>query len=65
MQVFLQCVILIVILIFIFHIITFSVDYINLNKQLKTFFDKKYDMESTLDRWANAEKQFQKDEESE
>lgn len=62
MQVFLQYVILMAIIIFIFHIITFSVDFINLNKQLKT---RKYDMESALDRWANVEKRFQKDEECE
>lgn len=62
MQVFLQFVFLMAIIIFIFRIITFSVDFINLNKQLKT---RKCDMESALDRWANAEKQFQKEKERE
>ena len=62
MQVFLQFVFLMAITIFVFRIIIFSVDFINLNKQFKT---RKCDMESALDRWVNAEKQFQQDEECE
>jgi len=55
---FLLCVIVTAIIILIIHIIDFSIRWIIHNKQMST---RKYDMDSVLDRWENAEKRFQKD----
>lgn len=58
MEIFLSCIFVIAIIILIFRIIDFSVKMIIHNKQMST---RNYDIESVLDRWENAEKQFQKD----
>lgn len=59
MKEFLLCVFVMSIIVSITTIICFTVRLIIYNKQLST---RNYDMESVLDRWANAEKQFQKNE---
>lgn len=56
MKVFLICISVAAIIIYTFLISDFIICF----KQMKK---RNYDMESVLDRWANAEKQFQKDEE--
>ena len=61
MEVFLSCVFVIAIIILIFRIIDFSVKLIIHNKQMST---RNYDIESVLDRWQTAEKQFQKNNEN-
>ena len=61
MEVFLSCVFVIAIIILIFRIIDFSVKLIIYNKQMST---RNYDIESVLDRWQTAEKQFQKNNEN-
>lgn len=61
MEVFLSCVFVIAIIILIFRIIDFSVKLIAHNKQMST---RNYDIESVLDRWQTAEKQFQKNNEN-
>lgn len=55
---FLRCAFIIMIIISIIRIIDFSVTLINHKKQMKT---RNYDMKSVLDRWENAEKQFQEE----
>ena len=59
MKELLLCAFVILIIVLITTIICFTVRLIIYNKQLST---RNYDMESVLDRWANAEKQFQKNE---
>lgn len=59
MKEFLLCAFVMSIIVSITTIICFTVRLIIYNKQLST---RNYDMESVLDRWANAEKQFQKNE---
>ena len=59
MKELLLCVFVMSIIVSITAIICFTVRLIIYNKQLST---RNYDMESVLDRWANAEKQFQKNE---
>lgn len=60
MEVFLSCIFVIAIIILIFRIIDFSIKLIIHNKQMST---RNYDIESVLDRWQTAEKQFQKNKE--
>ena len=59
MEVFLSCILVIAIIILIFRIVDFSVKLIAHNGQMST---RNYDIESVLDRWQTAEKQFQKNE---
>ena len=59
MKELLLCAFVMLIIVLITTIIYFTVRLIIYNKQLST---RNYDMESVLDRWANAEKQFQKNE---
>lgn len=59
MKEFLLCAFVMSIIVSITTIIYFTVRLIIYNKELST---RNYDMESVLDRWANAEKQFQKNE---
>ena len=59
MKELLLCAFVMLIIVLITTIICFTVRLIIYNKQLST---RNYDMESVLDRWANAEKQFQKNE---
>lgn len=61
MEVFLSCIFVIAIIILIFRIIDFSVKPIIHNKKIST---RNYDIESVLDRWQTAEKQFQKNNEN-
>lgn len=60
MEIFLSCIFVIAIIILIFRIIDFSVKLIIHNKQMST---RNYDIESVLDRWQIAEKQFQNNKE--
>lgn len=60
MEIFLSCIFVIAIIILIFRIIDFSVKMIIHNKQMST---RNYDIESVLDRWQIAEKQFQNNKE--
>lgn len=60
MKLFIICVSVAAIIIYALLINDFIVGFKQTQKQIRN-----YDMESALDRWANAEKQFQKDEEYE
>lgn len=62
MQIFLQFIFIVTIITSTLNIIVFSINVITHNKQMKT---RNYDIGSVLDRWANAEKQFQKDNKTE
>ena len=61
MELFLSCIFVIAIIVLIFRIVDFSVKLIIHNKQMST---RNYDIESVLDRWQTAEKQFQKNNEN-